>query len=96
VHTSAATNVPSSPDRRTTADLLDHLDEQIISMVLRRAELARQYQSARHAEGLPARELAREYATVHRYVARLGRRGADMVRPVLSLSQPPAHTANEE
>ncbi|MEU6084096.1 hypothetical protein [Streptomyces sp. NPDC047108] len=67
--------------------VLDDLDEQIVAMVLRRAELARRYQSVRRVSGLPATELAWENRTLSRFADRLGAKGADIARAVLSLSQ---------
>ncbi|MFG2193645.1 hypothetical protein [Streptomyces sp. NPDC048639] len=67
--------------------VLDDLDEQIVAMVLRRAELARRYQSVRRMSGLPATELAWENRTLGRFADRLGAKGADIARAVLSLSQ---------
>ncbi|MEV6314522.1 hypothetical protein [Streptomyces sp. NPDC051776] len=67
--------------------VLDDLDEQIIAMVLRRAELARRYQSVRRVSGLPATELAWENRMLCRFADRLGTKGADIARAVLSLSQ---------
>jgi chorismate mutase len=71
----------------TDDDVLGELDEQIVAMILRRAALIREHESARRVAGLPARELARETAFVRRYAARLGRHGAEVARSVLSLSR---------
>jgi chorismate mutase len=77
----------SGTSGRADESILEDLDEQIIAMVLRRTELARRYQSERRMEGLPTRDLARENAMLRRYVSRLGRYGAEVAGPVLSLSQ---------
>ncbi|HEY9370021.1 hypothetical protein [Streptomyces sp.] len=74
-------------DGREIRALLDDLDGQIISMVLRRAELARHDQSVRRTSGLPASELARENGVLRRYAEELGRHGVDIGRAVLVLSQ---------
>ncbi|MCZ7460336.1 chorismate mutase [Streptomyces sp. WMMC940] len=77
---------PTHTDGREIRMLLDDLDGQIISMLLRRAELARYEQSARRRSGLPASELARENWVLTRYAVELGRQGADIGRAVLVLS----------
>jgi len=79
-------------EERNTRAIIEDLDEQIISMILRRAELARRHQSLRRAAGLPDIELARENEELRRYVARLGRQGAEIARVVLSLSRAPGFT----
>ncbi|WP_326699988.1 chorismate mutase [Streptomyces sp. NBC_01754] len=77
---------PAHSDGREIRALLDDLDNQIVSMVLRRAELARYEQSARRRSGLPASELARENGVLGRYAEELGRQGVDIGRAVLVLS----------
>ncbi|MER7664246.1 MULTISPECIES: hypothetical protein [unclassified Streptomyces] len=71
------------PEIRT---VLSDLDGKIISMVLRRVELARQDQALRRLSGMPVTELARENGTLKRYGDELGRRGVDIGRAVLALS----------
>jgi chorismate mutase len=78
---------PARTDRREIRALLDDLDGQIISMVLRRAELARYEQSARRMSGLPASELARDNSVLGRYAEELGQQGVGIGRAVLVLSQ---------
>jgi len=79
--------VPAQALGRDIRAIVDELDDQIVRAVLCRAELARQEQSERRRAGLPASELAWENAMLARYADRLGRKGADIARAVLSLSQ---------
>ncbi|MEU5631213.1 hypothetical protein ACH47C_15860 [Streptomyces rishiriensis] len=84
--------VPASAGEQEIRALLADLDGQIITLVLRRAELARYDQSARRLSGLPASELAWENAVLGRYAEALGRHGADIGRALLTLSRlPSAH-----
>ncbi|GAB7108607.1 hypothetical protein JCM4814A_69210 [Streptomyces phaeofaciens JCM 4814] len=69
------------------ADGLDSLDDQIIALLLRRAELARGHRSARRTAGLPASELTWENRVLARYGARLGRPGTGIGRAVLALTE---------
>ncbi|MFG2576082.1 chorismate mutase [Streptomyces sp. NPDC048481] len=86
--------VPADAGEAEVRALLADLDGQIITLVLRRAELARYDQSARRLSGLPASELAWENAVLGRYADALGRQGADIGRALLMLSRlPPAHAS---
>ncbi|MGW0538199.1 ATP-grasp domain-containing protein [Streptomyces sp. NPDC003032] len=84
---SRRTAVPTGSDARDTRSVVSELDGHIVSMVLRRAELARRDQAARQQAGLPASELAWENAVVNRYADQLGRQGADIALAVLALSR---------
>lgn len=83
----------SAPDRlgdRVEAyepDELDRLDEQLIALVLLRAQRARGRQLDRRASGLPMSPLARENAMLRRYAERLGREGTAIALAVLVLSR---------
>ncbi|MFH8515267.1 hypothetical protein ACH4CE_09150 [Streptomyces gelaticus] len=67
--------------------LLSDLDGKIVSMVLRRVELARYDQSLRRLSGMPVSELAWENGVLERYGDELGRKGVDIGRAVLALSR---------
>ncbi|MEU6479368.1 hypothetical protein ABZ858_21235 [Streptomyces sp. NPDC047017] len=82
-----ATTVEPARDADDLRVLLDHLDGQIITLVLRRAELARHYQAQRRTAGLPQSELNLENEMLRRYAELLGRKGTDIGRAVLALSQ---------
>ncbi|GGS14182.1 hypothetical protein GCM10010269_61870 [Streptomyces humidus] len=87
--TQAPQPVPASAGEQEVRARLAELDGQIITMVLRRAELARYDQSSRRLSGLPASELAWENAVLGRYADALGRQGADIGRALLTLSRLP-------
>jgi hypothetical protein len=72
---------------RADEPTVEELDEQLVALILCRAELARRDQLARRAEGLPARQLSGENRMVRRYATRLGPRGGDIAVAVLALSQ---------
>ncbi|MER6784450.1 hypothetical protein ABT330_07425 [Streptomyces sp. NPDC000658] len=92
--TQAPQAVPASAGEQEVRALLADLDGQIITMVLRRAELARYDQSSRRLSGLPASELAWENAVLGRYADALGRPGADIGRALLTLARlPPAYAS---
>ncbi|MCQ9131384.1 MULTISPECIES: chorismate mutase [Streptomyces] len=92
--TKAPQAVPANAAEREVRALLADLDGQIITMVLRRAELARYDQSTRRLSGLPASELAWENAVLGRYADALGRAGVDIGRALLALSRlPPAYAS---
>lgn len=82
------------PTKESAPAEVRDLDEQIIALILHRADLIRKQQTARRVAGLPARELAQEAALVRRYVALLGRHGAEVAGSVLSLSRAPAATTS--
>lgn len=67
---------------------VDELDEQVVALILCRAAQARRDESARRAQGLPARQLTRENEMVQRFAARLGERGSVIAAAVLALSRP--------
>ncbi|MFJ2598734.1 chorismate mutase family protein [Streptomyces erythrochromogenes] len=83
----------STPDRlagRVEAyepDELDRLDEQLIALVLLRAQRARGRQLDRRVSGLPMSPLARENAMLRRYAERMGREGTAIALAVLALSR---------
>lgn len=81
------TTVERAHDEGDLRALLDNLDGQIIAMVLRRAELARHYHAQRRTAGLPQSELNWENQMLRRYAELLGRKGTDIGRAVLALSQ---------
>ncbi|MFF8102500.1 hypothetical protein ACF07S_22590 [Streptomyces sp. NPDC016640] len=84
--------VPGAAGEREVRAVLADLDGQIISLVLRRAELARHDQALRRLSGLPVSELAWENGVLARYAGELGRQGADIGRALLMLSRlPSAH-----
>lgn len=72
---------------RSVEPTVDDLDEQLLALILCRAEYARRDQMTRRAEGLPARQLSVENDMVRRYAARLGTRGGEIAVAVLALSQ---------
>jgi hypothetical protein len=88
--TRAPQAVPACGGEQEVRALLADLDGQIISMVLRRVELARYDQSSRRLSGLPAAELAWENGVLGRYADALGRQGVDIGRALLTLSRLPA------
>ncbi|MFD0339549.1 hypothetical protein ACFVH0_12755 [Streptomyces sp. NPDC127117] len=88
---SAALEVPAdltgAMEEPEVRALLADLDGKIISMVLRRVELARYDQSLRRLSGMPVSELAWENEVLERYGDELGRKGVDIGRAVLALSR---------
>jgi chorismate mutase len=66
---------------------LDELDEQLLTVLQRRAELAREEQRDRRENSLPAWSLTQENAMIRRYTDRLGRSGAEIAVAILALSR---------
>jgi hypothetical protein len=67
---------------------VEELDERLVALILCRAARARRDEMERRAQGLPARQLARENDMARRYAAQLGQRGGDIAAAVLALSRP--------
>lgn len=67
---------------------IEGLDDEIITLLLRRAVLGSVYQTARQRAGLPASELAWQNRVLGRYGNHLGRKGIDIGMAVLALPSP--------
>ncbi|MDT5033254.1 MAG: chorismate mutase [Actinoplanes sp.] len=71
------------PDEPT----LEHLDQQLVALILYRAEQGRKDELARRMQGLPVRHLISENEMVRRFAAQLGERGCVIAAAVLALSR---------
>lgn len=68
---------------------VEEIDQQLVALILHRAEQARRDELTRRLQGLPVRQLASENEMVRRFAADLGERGSVIATALLALSRNP-------